>query len=192
VASTCTGVVHFSREYMMDLPATAMATLGLSALWRSEGFTRRGPSVLAGALLGLTLRTKTLTGALFLGPSPSADLCGCTGRSARSRAWASLHRQRPWWPRRRTAPTSARSSTPLRLRGGIGAVPCGRAHSPVAAQPLLLRGDPRLPGSGDLARGRARLRSPRRAPEVPALAARIRSPLLRGPVPVDLADQRLS
>ena len=68
MVSTFTGVVNFSREYMMDLPSTATATLGLYALWRSQGFTRRRVSAAAGALLGLTLLTKILTGALFLGP----------------------------------------------------------------------------------------------------------------------------
>jgi hypothetical protein len=65
---------------MMDLPAAAMATLGLFALWRSDGLTRRGPSAAAGALLGLTLLTKTLASVFFVGP-----LLAAAGRSMRLR-----------------------------------------------------------------------------------------------------------
>jgi len=60
--STFTGVVNFSREYMMDLPAAAMATLGLWVL------SRRGPGVAAGVLAGVTLLTKVLAGVFFAGP----------------------------------------------------------------------------------------------------------------------------
>jgi hypothetical protein len=60
--STFTGVVNFSREYMMDLPAAAMATLGLAAL------SRRGPGLLAGFVAGVTLLTKVLAGVFFVGP----------------------------------------------------------------------------------------------------------------------------
>jgi hypothetical protein len=60
--STYTGVVNFSREYMMDLPAAALATLALGTLLRS------GPSALAGLLTGLTLLTKLLSGVFFVGP----------------------------------------------------------------------------------------------------------------------------
>ena len=60
--STFTGVVNFSREYMMDLPAAAMATLGLWML------SRRGASLPAGFLAGVTLLTKVLAGVFFVGP----------------------------------------------------------------------------------------------------------------------------
>ena len=60
--STFTGVVNFSREYMMDLPAAAVATLGLWMLSRS------GPSLLAGFVAGITLLTKVLAGVFFVGP----------------------------------------------------------------------------------------------------------------------------
>ncbi|MCI0410024.1 MAG: hypothetical protein L0191_15955, partial [Acidobacteria bacterium] len=60
MVSTFTGVVNFSREYMMDLPSVATATLGLYALSRSEELTRRFVSAAAGALLGMTLLTKIL------------------------------------------------------------------------------------------------------------------------------------
>ncbi|MGH9333756.1 MAG: hypothetical protein ACRD21_08405, partial [Vicinamibacteria bacterium] len=66
--STFTGVVNFSREYMMDLPSAALATLALGMLWRSENFTRWGASALAGLLTGLTLLTKVLAGVFFVGP----------------------------------------------------------------------------------------------------------------------------
>jgi hypothetical protein len=60
--STFTGVVNFSREYMMDLPAAAMATLGLWML------SRRGASLPAGFLAGVTLLTKVFAGVFFVGP----------------------------------------------------------------------------------------------------------------------------
>ncbi len=60
--STFSGVVNFSREYMMDLPAAAMATLALTLLsWR-------GPNLRAGFLLGVALLTKVLAGLFFVGP----------------------------------------------------------------------------------------------------------------------------
>jgi hypothetical protein len=60
--STFTGVVNFSREYMMDLPAAAMATSGLWML------SQRGPGLPAGVLAGATLLTKVLAGIFFVGP----------------------------------------------------------------------------------------------------------------------------
>jgi len=60
--STFTGVVNFSREYMMDLPAAAMATLGLWMLFR------RGLGLPAGFLAGISLLTKVLAGVFFVGP----------------------------------------------------------------------------------------------------------------------------
>src|SRR3972149_5620954 len=60
--STFTGVVNFSREYMMDLPAAAMAPLGLWML------SRRGASLPAGFLAGVTLLTKVFAGGFFVGP----------------------------------------------------------------------------------------------------------------------------
>ena len=60
--STFTGVVNFSREYMMDLPAAAFTTLGLWAL------SRRGPSLPAGFLAGVASLTKVLASVFFVGP----------------------------------------------------------------------------------------------------------------------------
>ncbi len=60
--STFTGVVNFSREYMMDLPAAATATLSLAVL------SRRGPGLLPGFLAGIALLTKVLAGVFFVGP----------------------------------------------------------------------------------------------------------------------------
>jgi hypothetical protein len=62
LASTFTGVVNFTREYTMDLPAAALATIGLWALFR------KGPGILAGFLAGVTLLTKVLAGVFFAGP----------------------------------------------------------------------------------------------------------------------------
>ncbi len=60
--STFTGVVNFSREYMMDLPAAATTTLGLWML------SRRGASLPAGFLAGVALLTKVLAVVFFAGP----------------------------------------------------------------------------------------------------------------------------
>ncbi len=68
--STFTGVVNFSREYMMDLPGAAMATLGLFLL------SRRGAALPAGFVAGVTLSTKVLAGIFFAGP---LFYCALTG-----------------------------------------------------------------------------------------------------------------
>jgi hypothetical protein len=60
--STFTGVVNFSREYMMDLPAAAAATLALYLL------SRGGPGLAGGVAAGVTLLTKVLASVFFVGP----------------------------------------------------------------------------------------------------------------------------
>jgi len=62
LVSTFTGVVNFSREYMMDLPAAATASLGLFLL------SRRGAGGSAGLAAGVTLLTKVLASVFFVGP----------------------------------------------------------------------------------------------------------------------------
>jgi hypothetical protein len=70
LVSTFTGVVNFSREYMMDLPAAAMVTLCLAVL------ARRGPGLPAGLLAGAALLTKVLAGIFLVGPLAQAALGG--------------------------------------------------------------------------------------------------------------------
>jgi hypothetical protein len=51
-------VVSNFKEFMLDAPLTAMVTLALYLLIRSEGFTRRGPALLFGLVCGLSMLTK--------------------------------------------------------------------------------------------------------------------------------------
>jgi hypothetical protein len=91
--TTYTGVVNFSREYMMDLPAAALATLALAALLRS------GPGLHAGVLTGLTLLTKVLSAVFFVGPilyslrqaSLRRALLFCGGILAAAGLWYGSH-----------------------------------------------------------------------------------------------------
>jgi hypothetical protein len=68
LVATFTGVVNFSREYMMDLPSAALATAALGAIGSSQGFLRKGASAAAGIATGFTLLTKVLSGLFFAGP----------------------------------------------------------------------------------------------------------------------------
>ena len=68
IVSTFSGIVNFSREYLMDFPSVAVATVGLYCLWRSEGLTRHRWAIAAGAGLALSALTKIMSGYLFLGP----------------------------------------------------------------------------------------------------------------------------
>jgi hypothetical protein len=68
IAATFTATVNYSRDYLMEFPATAFVTLGMYALLRSEAFRCRSWSVAFGALAGLSVLTKTMTGVFFIGP----------------------------------------------------------------------------------------------------------------------------
>jgi hypothetical protein len=68
LVATFTGVVNFSREYLMDLPSAATTTAALWAIRRSGGFLRKGASAAAGIATGLALLTKVLSGLFFVGP----------------------------------------------------------------------------------------------------------------------------
>jgi 4-amino-4-deoxy-L-arabinose transferase-like glycosyltransferase len=68
VAATFTATVNYSRDYLLEFPATAFVTLGMYALLRSETFRRRPWCVAFGALVGCSVLTKTMTGVFFIGP----------------------------------------------------------------------------------------------------------------------------
>ncbi len=50
--------LHYSREYVIDFPQTAMTAASLWLLMVSEGFARRAPSALFGVAVGLAMITK--------------------------------------------------------------------------------------------------------------------------------------
>jgi hypothetical protein len=76
LASTFSGLVSFSRDYMLDVPMAAWVTLALYALALTDDFERRGPSLAFGALAGLALLTKTMAGVFLFGP-----VVYCLGRT---------------------------------------------------------------------------------------------------------------
>jgi hypothetical protein len=78
--ATFTAVVNFSRDYLLEFPAAALVTLGIYTLLRSEDLRHRPWCIGFGALVGLTLLTKTMAGVFFIGPSFYA-----LGRSIRQR-----------------------------------------------------------------------------------------------------------
>jgi 4-amino-4-deoxy-L-arabinose transferase-like glycosyltransferase len=51
-------IVSNFKEFMLDAPLTAMVALSLYLLIRSQGFSRRGPSLFLGLVCGLGLLTK--------------------------------------------------------------------------------------------------------------------------------------
>jgi 4-amino-4-deoxy-L-arabinose transferase-like glycosyltransferase len=68
IAATFTATVNYSRDYLLEFPATAFITLGMYALWRSEAFHHRAWCLTFGALAGLSVLTKTRAGVFFIGP----------------------------------------------------------------------------------------------------------------------------
>jgi 4-amino-4-deoxy-L-arabinose transferase-like glycosyltransferase len=68
IAATFTATVNYSRDYLLEFPATAFVTLAMYALLRSEAFRRRRWSLAFGVLAGLSVLTKTMTGVFFIGP----------------------------------------------------------------------------------------------------------------------------
>ena len=68
IAATFTATVNYSRDYLLEFPATAFVTLGMYALLRSEAFRHRPWCLALGALAGLSVLTKTMTGVFFIGP----------------------------------------------------------------------------------------------------------------------------
>jgi 4-amino-4-deoxy-L-arabinose transferase-like glycosyltransferase len=68
ITATFTATVNYSRDYLLEFPATAFVTLGMYALLRSEAFCRRPWCIAFGALAGCSVLTKTMTGVFFIGP----------------------------------------------------------------------------------------------------------------------------
>jgi 4-amino-4-deoxy-L-arabinose transferase-like glycosyltransferase len=68
IAATFTATVNYSRDYLLEFPATAFVTLGMYAMLRSEAFRHRTWCLVLGALAGLSVLTKTMTGVFFIGP----------------------------------------------------------------------------------------------------------------------------
>jgi 4-amino-4-deoxy-L-arabinose transferase-like glycosyltransferase len=68
IAATFTATVNYSRDYLLEFPATAFVTLAMYALLRSETFRRRRWGLAFGVLAGLSVLTKTMTGVFFIGP----------------------------------------------------------------------------------------------------------------------------
>jgi hypothetical protein len=68
VMATFTATVNYSRDYLLEFPATSFVTLGLYAFIRSAEFRHRPWCLAFGALVGLSVLTKTMTGVFFIGP----------------------------------------------------------------------------------------------------------------------------
>ena len=68
VMATFTATVNYSRDYLLEFPATALVTLALYAFLRAEEFRRRSWCLAFGALAGLSVLTKTMVGVFFIGP----------------------------------------------------------------------------------------------------------------------------
>ena len=68
VMATFTATINYSRDYLLEFPAAAFATLGMYALMRSAEFRHRSWCLTFGVLAGLTVLTKTMTGVFFVGP----------------------------------------------------------------------------------------------------------------------------
>jgi hypothetical protein len=75
IAATFTGTVNYSRDYLLEFPATAFVTLAMYALLRSQAFRLRPWCVAFGALAGLSILTKTMMGVFFIGPVSFALAC---------------------------------------------------------------------------------------------------------------------
>jgi 4-amino-4-deoxy-L-arabinose transferase-like glycosyltransferase len=73
--ATFTGIVHYSRDYLLDFPAAAVVTVGIYAMIQSEEFQRRGWALLFGGMVGFALLTKSMAGVFFVGPVVYAFGC---------------------------------------------------------------------------------------------------------------------
>ena len=61
-------VVYTALRFQLDLPLAGMVALGLWALWRTDGFTRPGASLVAGVLFAAGMLVKPPFAAYVLGP----------------------------------------------------------------------------------------------------------------------------
>jgi hypothetical protein len=68
IMATFTATVNFSRDYLLEFPATAFVTLAVYACIRAEAFRHRPWCLAFGALAGLGVLTKTMSGVFFIGP----------------------------------------------------------------------------------------------------------------------------
>ena len=68
VVATFTATVNYSRDYLLEFPATAFVTLAMYAFIRAAEFQRRRWCLAFGVLAGLSVLTKTMTGVFFIGP----------------------------------------------------------------------------------------------------------------------------
>jgi hypothetical protein len=75
IAATFTATVNYSRDYLLEFPATAFVTLGVYALLRSEAFRHRAWCLAFGVLAGFSVLTKTMAGVFFIGPVVCAIAC---------------------------------------------------------------------------------------------------------------------
>ena len=62
-------VVAGSREYLLDLPMTALVTLAYLLLLRSQGFRRRAPSIAFGGVLAVSMLVKWSSALLLIAPA---------------------------------------------------------------------------------------------------------------------------
>jgi hypothetical protein len=68
VMATFTATVNYSRDYLLEFPATLFVTLAIYALVRSGNFQHRLWCLVFGTLAGFSVLTKTMTGIFFVGP----------------------------------------------------------------------------------------------------------------------------
>jgi 4-amino-4-deoxy-L-arabinose transferase-like glycosyltransferase len=66
--ATFTATVNYSRDYLLEFPATLFVTLAIYALVRSGEFQHRLWCLVFGTLAGFSVLTKTMTGIFFVGP----------------------------------------------------------------------------------------------------------------------------
>jgi 4-amino-4-deoxy-L-arabinose transferase-like glycosyltransferase len=66
--ATFTATVNYSRDYLLEFPATLFVTLAIYALARSDNFQHRRWCLVFGTLAGFSVLTKTMTGIFFVGP----------------------------------------------------------------------------------------------------------------------------
>ena len=102
-----TATLNLSRDYQMDFPAAALVTLALAALDRSRGLARGVLMAAFGALAGLALLAKTVSGVFLPGPLLWAVRDGRRGGRSRREllgalliaAAAAAVVAGPWWAR---------------------------------------------------------------------------------------------
>jgi 4-amino-4-deoxy-L-arabinose transferase-like glycosyltransferase len=68
IMATFTATVNYSRDYLLEFPATLFVTLAIYALVRSDNFQHRLWCLVFGTLAGFSVLTKTMTGIFFVGP----------------------------------------------------------------------------------------------------------------------------